>query len=799
MSVANCVAKIKEAYPDLNEATITEIANDVDAIYAKYSNQPQMFQKKLNEYVDGVQLQAKLMVEEGMQNALKTKDLVDYVTGDQFAKDPGKGLVARTMGTSGDFEGGRVNLDIKIETQRELSQSILVKGLDNSERKQAVTGKFDKDVYDQFKKMADDPDNYQRHPNPLVEKLVQNYKKFGDHLYVQAKRAGIDIPYRADWLTRQMWTSDLMLNKRTEWIKDGMKNFDLEAMGIVGNEKKTFQELGNIYDGIMEFQQAYLSESTAGKSRNVVNKLKKARQIQFKDGTAFMNMHTKWNDTNSIFQSNMSVANLYARRTAVTEMFGTQPFLAFDAAANAVYSKFPGNPKVTSDVKSARKALKFALFGVPDPKQTTGKIIKGAKRVLTFSQLQSVAIIGGISDIASTTFAKATREGVILPIGKFLNTLGKTIGSGQQKKKVLKKLERDVIQVINALDREIRGNQNYLGEGKFERGFNKTLTKLENLFSSINMGTWQFQNAKKTSYLDTAQFLGDTARKFQTWDKLKPQTQSHLLAHGLNEADLKIMKAAIDEDGYFIPANILELPLEMFPDKNGKPSAIARDKKRMLYDEYFTSQRRDSVKEKGLREDVTLVSENPDSVLGWIGTMFGQYKGSMFSFLRSVEHNVFMQSGSKSWGEALKSPRTYGMLGSYLALTTGLGYLAASLKEMIKGNEPLEWDDENFKATLEKSMLSGGALGVFGDLFLGSYEKMYRNPIADIAGPIPGKVSELAKIFAKIRAGEEISGDSVRLLWSLTPLQSFWLWKIFDQGLEGFGEGTVPQDMGWMD
>jgi hypothetical protein len=112
---------------------------------------------------------------------------------------------------------------------------------------------------------------------------------------------------------------------------------------------------------------------------------------------------------------------------------------------------------------------------------------------------------------------------------------------------------------------------------------------------------------------------------------------------------------------------------------------------------------------------------------------------------------------------------------SLIVHSTILGYVAASLKEMVKGKEPL---DPNNPDTWRRAALQGGGAGFYGDILFGELRKTYGGgPIGAMLGPTIGAGENVMDLVGRARDGDPVAGKALNLLIQNTPGANLFYFK----------------------
>jgi hypothetical protein len=106
-----------------------------------------------------------------------------------------------------------------------------------------------------------------------------------------------------------------------------------------------------------------------------------------------------------------------------------------------------------------------------------------------------------------------------------------------------------------------------------------------------------------------------------------------------------------------------------------------------------------------------------------------------------------------------------GIVGTMVG-TTILGYMALSLKDIIKGREPRNPTDMK---TFADAFVQGGGAGIYGDFIFGEFNRYGQGPLETFAGPTIGTASDVLKLYAKLRDGDPAGAAATRLAIQNTP------------------------------
>lgn len=125
------------------------------------------------------------------------------------------------------------------------------------------------------------------------------------------------------------------------------------------------------------------------------------------------------------------------------------------------------------------------------------------------------------------------------------------------------------------------------------------------------------------------------------------------------------------------------------------------------------------------------------------------------AFLRELRGYGPKDSISQAKGIALL------MLGSL-----GFGYMAMTLKDLIKGKTPRPLDNPK---TWTAAMAQGGGLGIYGDFLFGESSRMGGGFLETLGGPSIGKLADAKRLFDAAKSGDDVGAQGLRFLVSNTP------------------------------
>jgi hypothetical protein len=252
--------------------------------------------------------------------------------------------------------------------------------------------------------------------------------------------------------------------------------------------------------------------------------------------------------------------------------------------------------------------------------------------------------------------------------------------------------------------------------------------------------------------------------------------------YGLNEPEWNLLRTASDpwtegNQRYMTPSDALDtdkakvqdllLQRGLISDKS-TPEDIRRAIQKFQWElgdklgMYLNDAADHAVVTSGVKERRTgalgLQDQQPGSTYWLINRMFMQFK----MWPLAAWHQVFMRELATS----LTAKQAAYNIGWIFALGTGAGALRMSINDAINGRPQ---EDYSNPLTALKAFAQGGALGIYGDFLFGEAERMARDPLAAVAGPVPGEIEtgirQIASHFNAIMENPEKSGEELGKIW----------------------------------
>jgi len=106
-----------------------------------------------------------------------------------------------------------------------------------------------------------------------------------------------------------------------------------------------------------------------------------------------------------------------------------------------------------------------------------------------------------------------------------------------------------------------------------------------------------------------------------------------------------------------------------------------------------------------------------------------------------------------------------------IAMMTAAGYVSQTLHDLTNGKGPMPLTDDGkvLWDNVQKIMVRGGSLGLFGETTMGEFSGSYRSYLEYAAGPTFGQVDNLFNMKASIQQGKPVKRPATKLLLDNTP------------------------------
>jgi len=614
-----------------------------------------------------------------------------------------------------------------------------------------------------------------------AQQIAEAIKKVQKRLLDRKNRNGSNIGELENYVVRQHHDPLLIRGKGTEedkqeWITFVSENMDIEkTLANKPDDMTEIEFLGSMYDNLVSGNHMKAdgvggvggSQPEFKGPMNLAKRLSAQRIIHFKDGKSalsYANKYSRMKLSETVYQG----ISHDAQAIGLLETFGTNPKAMFEKILSEVRPKGVAKP-----IKEGRLKNQFAeldgttrALGATQPilntSVTYAGIAAGFRMVQSMAKL-GFATISSFSDIATkASFINANTERNIF--GSYATALRDTfrLFNSEEQKELAYLLS---VGVENELaDVHARFGANDSGPGM--------ISKAHQLYFKLNGMQWW----NSTQKVGVARLLAADLANYSSkpYGKIPAETRRLLSLYNINEAEWSLfrgmdMKAA-DGRKYLVPDIADEIPVEKIDpliaertgqlDVTDKMRQQFRDDLRTKISAYYSDSADVAIPTPGARERAIMNQGLPrGTVAGEAIRMIMQLKGFPITYV------------TKGLGRQKAMSGYYG-IAKMMVGTTMMGYLSVTLKDILKGKEPMEVFSDDYtlnKDLLFKAFTQGGGAGIYGDFIFGEFNRYGQGPLETLAGPSFGTAADVLKIFGKFRSGDDAAAETVRLAMRNIP------------------------------
>lgn len=520
--------------------------------------------------------------------------------------------------------------------------------------------------------------------------------------------------------------------------------------------------LQDVYDGITTGGWDDRAPSMTLGGRALANQRGDHRVLHFKSGQDWIDYNAQFGGAD-LFSAMMGGLHGLARDVALMRVLGPNPRLAINfaegvAQRRAVQMGGVAGQKMAAEVRSQANLARTMLAHQNGTANVADNIfwataMAGTRAVLTSAQLGS-AVLSSVTDAATITAAAQT-----------LGMSGSNV------------MARSVKLMASAMDRADAARAGYVAEtladtmaghsrfvgSTFASGLPDKLASFTLRATGLSMVT----DMRKLAF--QMEFGGYLAAQAENaFDALPSPLRQVFNNRGITPADWDMLR---DPSLRFKARNGADFitPFYWLEHQTALPRAEAEGLA-MRLQAAIREQLEYAVPTASLEARARLIGNDAP------GTFAGEFKRSAFmykSFALSLTlgqyRRLMQQQGA--WNKWKYGAKVGAML-------TAMGALAIQLKELAKGNDPRPMTDGKF---LMAAVMQGGGLGIFGDFFSASENRVGGGIAATLAGPVVSLGNDVlsATIGNAQRAlkGENttLGRDATNLVRKYTPfLASSW-------------------------
>jgi hypothetical protein len=654
-------------------------------------------------------------------------------------------------------------------------------------------GELDRDVFVAMRSI-NDPAALRRIPEQAVA-IAKILTKWQEVSRIEANRAGAWIGKVDDYGLRQTHNADrIMRAGEAKWKAEILPKLDLARMFPDGPPKDIDDWLHetflNIVTGVRD------ASPNAGKMAafkgpgNLAKKLSQERVLHFRSADDAFQYNIDYGMGN-IRESFVTGMHQAAESTGLMQVLGTNPEYNLWAVVDAIRSRLS-----RSDPEALRKFDGgTGIFDTRTRVERAYREVSGQTRRAASARLaavgQGIRVWNTLTGLGGAVVSAVTdvpiRASLLRYQGQsYLQQLGKGL---------LGPLTRLADSMDSADRKAVLSAAGYFNEvsmGNLASRFSPddtipgALNRATNTFFKWNLLAQWTDSMRRSTLEAMAHYWGGIADR--SYAQLSDRNRMALTRFRIGEKEWGVISKGITEaDGrkFMTPQSVREMDADAFRPlaadrireakaaavKAGKPDQADAAIRKILDD--TRAQMADRL-QQFYADDLDSAVISPDArtqafirqgqqagtPIGEALRMFWQFKSfgiaiMQRAFLRELRGYGPKASTSQAKGIALL------MLGSL-----GFGYMAMTLKDLIKGKTPRPLDSP---ATWTAAMAQGGGMGIYGDFLFGESSRMGGGFLETLGGPSVGKLADAKRLFDAAKSGDDVGAQGLRFVVSNTP------------------------------
>lgn len=719
--IRNAAQKKTADGTDINDAVIAEIAA-----------------RKINKKIEG-----DIQKRNAAINIIKSKELTTKI--DDFVADgltPRKAIQAVLVGVQGVYKAGRSSVDAKFKALHARYLGGFVQDLEKADlltivNQRGMQAEIEKELWEIGKGKG----GITKSKEALqIAKIIY---KYNESLRLRQNRAGAAIDRLENFTAAQ--THD-----RIEMRKQGYEKWRDAILPMLDKER-TFQgaDAEEFLKGAYEVLTTGVTKKAEDNEKmfefkgaaNLAKKASRSRILHFKDAESSIEYREKFGKRDFI-EGVLSNIERSSRNLALMETFGTNPRAMFDKILSDTKKKYRGDPEKIKDLVNERAVRNFfdEVEGsnlIPES-PSLAQVGSIARAIQSLSKLGG-ALISSFSDIpVKASELQHQGFGVLESYGI---TLGDIRVNGSERKQVGALIGVGFDSMAGSIMSRFSATDDLPGG----------MAKLQRLFFKLNGLTWWTDAHKVGTGLAMSHRLAQF--KDLSFNGLDADTQRLFKNYDISDSDWEsIRKSAtkqLDGNEYITPDAIRDIE-----GLTNKQKEILEDKLRA----YFVDRVDSAVITPGARESVyTNFGYARGTVAGEFFRTMMQFKSFPITFISRVVGRGLYAKGKADIPAMVQTA----------IMTTLMGYVSMSAKDFVKGKEPRPLDNPD---TWKAALLQGGGLGIFGDFIFGEYNRFGKDLTTTAMGPTFSTLSDLAKLYAAARDGDDVAAKSLNFTLNNMPL-----------------------------
>lgn len=714
-------------------------------------------------------------------------EAVDYLR-TTWAKNPAEGVLALLYGSARARYGSRASANAAQSAlfrryiggvQGELEAA----GLFDVLRR----GELDREVFRAMRSI-NNPIELRKLPEQAVE-IAKILDKWQEVARIDANRAGAWIGKIDDYGLRQTHSADRIMRAGEEkWKADILPKLDLARMFPNGHPKDMdawlHETFLNITTGVRDAVDVPERMAAFKGPGNLAKKLSQERVLIFRDADDAFDYNADYGMGN-IRETFVAGMHRMAESTGLMQVLGTNPEYNLKAITESLRSSLS-----REDPKALEKFDRVASRIENAYKEVSGQTRRAASARLA-SVGAGIRVWNTITGLGGAVLSAITD----VPVRASLLRYQGQSYLGQLSKGLLGPLTRVTDSLDSADKKAVLSAAGYFNEvalGNLAARFSPddtipgVLNRATNTFFKWNLLAQWTDSMRRSTLEAMAHYWGEVSGK--SWQQLSDRNRNALERFRIGEDEWRIISQGVTEaDGrkFMTPQAVRELDPEIFAPlaaeriraakeeavKAGKPERADRAIAKILNDTRANIADRlqqfyaDDLDSAVIAPDARTLAfirqgQQAGTPIGEALRLFWQFK----SFGIAVMQRAFLRE-FHGYGPKLGISQAKG-LGLLLLGTLGFGYMAMTLKDMLKGKKPRPIDNPK---TWSAAMAQGGGFGIYGDFLFGEASRMGGGFLETLGGPTVGKAADAKRLFDQAKSGEDVAAEALRFAISNTP------------------------------
>ena len=706
----------------------------------------------------------------------------------QFNK-PGldvEGFFALLVGSQRLRVGSRMSIDAETKAFSNEWRGALLADLEKGGLTQlAAKGTFDREIYEAMYLIGKDQD-LTGLPREAVE-MAKIFSKYQESARNTRNRFGAWIRDLNGYITRQ--AHDMMKIRdagERAWIDYVLPRLDIKKMrslNLIG--ENVDESLRSLYDdfaaGAHHKTKASEEDLVAfGVGRNLAKRESVSRTLYFIDGLTAYEYNSKFG-SGRLIESVVSGLESSARSSALLKTLGTNPEATLTRLMDDYENSLTGDPARRAAFRGKRQAILNRLAEVDGSTRIPGNV-RAAKIGSFLRSWQTMAKLGGSLISSVTDLAGYAAE---VRYGQGKNLLEGSLDGVLALVKKTEGKRRDILTSLGVFhESTLGGVMSRFDSPELVGG---KMSAAMNTYFKFNGLSWWTESLRDGYALSYSNYMaGSRAVEFDALpDELKRMFELYRVDAG--KWDIIRRSVVLDEEGrsYVSPDGLSTVPRGLFESYiKGVGRTVNDASLQSLQDDIaqtirtmFIDRAHHAVLEPNARvRSFMNQGTKPGTMAGELLRYVGQFKSFSVAMIQMVLGREVYGRGYDTIGDYLKNGRG-DMLGlvTYMALATGMGYAAMSIKDLLKGKNPRDPRDHK---TVFAAMAQGGGAGLYGDFLFGEYNRMGRTLTSSLAGPVLGQADTIADLWTRIRNGDDTAAVSFKAAIDNTPFANLFYARV---------------------